>query len=1228
MKKVSLILLVMIFNICLLAQSQPICAGSDGFNFGSPLPVAGGQLINCGSMSGDADKYGSLVHYIPDNNTAQKTLHINFVILQDENGGSNWQNIPEHIIRLENIIKMASEHYYEIQDLPSDPVSGVAEITDKKIKLQLENIYFLKDEPNTIFNNRSTTDPRENTGDRGKTEVLDFWQRYPNTVNELNIFVKSRFSGGFWGFFGEIENPYPGRTSNQILPVIFTQDNNRNGGYPCTPTSTVTDNCPVSQAVLRGFNVNDSDWTNHLVHEIGHVLDLYHTYGSSSEACDVNDADYMDDLFPPGNWCAQIRSRCNVCIHASDILPWADPADSIRNNLMCGTFNKWSKGIVRYNYVTPKQAGKMHRKIANKPVGLLTSGYSNVPYEITSNETWDFPLRFHRSITVKAGNTLTIKCEVQMGGQARILVESGAHLIIDGGHVTRGGKHMGDWWSGIYVAGNDAQSQIPAYQGRLTIINQGKISYARDAITNIGVYTDGNWNWGSTGGIIYAKDADFENNRRDVQLLSYQDPNFPNARYKATFEACRFTRDENFGIETMLPSITMWQTAGVEMEGCDFVNTSTDDFQYEGGGLFTIRSSYRVHEWNGEGCNFSGYADAIRSLESYSVAFPITIVGATFTDNIHGVYLLATENAKVAHCSLNVRTNHGYTKPLSQPFQQESYGIYLDYTTLFAVHDNEITSTNISGNDAVGIVVKDNFGASSQLYKNEIDNLVFAIQALGNNRSSLNSDLGLNFICNDLGASTLNNHDIEVDPNGDVAATQGAGDLPNNRFGTVTGSLRHFDNLGPNVKYSYGQSDTRVVPTNYTGLTLKQENSNADYNIKCTPRPKTSIVNNPGTTIGDIQALESSMQQDMALRQQLIDEGNPAHLEALILFADDQQDYQNLYIEMMGMSPYVSEENLTNLVGLTGFPELALRNIMVANPHSSRDGAVWDALVNREPPLSQQTLDDIEAELQTITAKDVLDMQIANQQTESEYLSLQLMHYYAENLQENSSYLQDLKDHLAYRDEAYFRYTLVDLFLTEGNVADASATFDNVEVQCEMGAAELDEYYWLDIYYGALMPLVTNDTRLDQLGAGTLGQLEDIAMNGEGKAVGKAMALLELNGAGTEYYEPILDDNGNYKSKVVKKERPQVAPEVFKLYPNPAKDHVILQWDWLEAGLDEGFEVEIRDIKGGLAKKLNISDPKINTKLIDLEGLNPGVYLISTNQEDRVIYQSKLMVQP
>lgn len=85
-----------------------------------------------------------------------------------------------------------------------------------------------------------------------------------------------------------------------------------------------------------------------------------------------------------------------------------------------------------------------------------------------------------------------------------------------------------------------------------------------------------------------------------------------------------------------------------------------------------------------------------------------------------------------------------------------------------------------------------------------------------------------------------------------------------------------------------------------------------------------------------------------------------------------------MYIDLIAISPYVDEGQLIDLTYNAGFPELALRNVLVANPHAGRNPEVMQALEERQPPVSQQTITDVENGSQTITAKDIIEADMAN----------------------------------------------------------------------------------------------------------------------------------------------------------------------------------------------------------------------------------------------------------
>ena len=85
----------------------------------------------------------------------------------------------------------------------------------------------------------------------------------------------------------------------------------------------------------------------------------------------------------------------------------------------------------------------------------LPCEYLNLNLEITSDQTWNVPMRVHSNLVVKSGKTLTIKngAAVYFHENSKIIVERGGHLIIDGGTLTNGCEGL---WKGIEVWGDPA----------------------------------------------------------------------------------------------------------------------------------------------------------------------------------------------------------------------------------------------------------------------------------------------------------------------------------------------------------------------------------------------------------------------------------------------------------------------------------------------------------------------------------------------------------------------------------------------------------------------------------------------------------------------------------------------------------------------------------------------------------------------------------------------------
>jgi|GEM_PF-1901889 len=116
--------------------------------------------------------------------------------------------------------------------------------------------------------------------------------------------------------------------------------------------------------------------------------------------------------------------------------------------------------------------------------------YVNVPtklshdYVVSNNEVIDYDLQLWGNIVVKKGAKLTLSCFLRMAPNAKIIVEQGAQLIVDGGIIEAAYQHGNYNWAGLEVEKPDSffmrffrPKKYAELSGKVTIINNGKIIY-------------------------------------------------------------------------------------------------------------------------------------------------------------------------------------------------------------------------------------------------------------------------------------------------------------------------------------------------------------------------------------------------------------------------------------------------------------------------------------------------------------------------------------------------------------------------------------------------------------------------------------------------------------------------------------------------------------------------------------------------------------------------------
>src|SRR5690554_3236018 len=265
MKKALLLMLALLTTslYTLIAQSNTNCATQ-------PPLESNSKSIDCGESSSSFINYWRKKEsYIPSNeDTFVKTVHVSFHIWQRADGSGSLDENVSNINRLKQIISWVNDNYSSNQiNLTPLPYTTFL-LDDTKLRFVLDSIYFYQD--TSIDSSYFYCD-----GNSNHNSILDDYIRnnYPERLNALPLHLVN----GYYAYAAGYSH------NGSVLSFYRTNpDMNTN-------------------------NVHDYWYHQHLVHEIGHSLDLAHTYGIGSQNCNISNLDFLWDVYEIGR--ASCRER-------------------------------------------------------------------------------------------------------------------------------------------------------------------------------------------------------------------------------------------------------------------------------------------------------------------------------------------------------------------------------------------------------------------------------------------------------------------------------------------------------------------------------------------------------------------------------------------------------------------------------------------------------------------------------------------------------------------------------------------------------------------------------------------------------------------------------------------------------------------------------------------------------------------------------------------------------
>ncbi|PWH84954.1 zinc-dependent metalloprotease [Brumimicrobium oceani] len=1117
-------------------------------------------------------------------------IPIDIHVWQKDDFSSNYaDNIFNRDIMEEAMDKVA--YIYASIANPSDIIPGVVDYETTKIVIKLNGIFF-----------------NQNTICWGKGNIAG-----PTDAEYLNSEANALYPNFSKNFKIHITGATPPWTGFGRFPV-FNQDVEH---YVVTYNKNHTSNFDSNIYVTDALAI-------HLAHEIGHNLDLYHTYTNNFNACDENDPDYLDDVFGLGN--------NKICPHDAG---WScdeySSTNSCTNNILGG--NNGAK------YFSPKQVQRMHRAIS---LGSIRNYVKVHDFDdskeilVSQDETWDFSIKLYNNLRINSGTTLTVRCEIQFVPEAKLIIEKGAKLIIDGGTITNE-KYLNTYWQGVQVYGTSNQHQFPinnpTHQGMLELINGGTIENAHKAATN---WNEGSWS--EIGGVIKSTNGVFRNNRRGVEFMEYQNftPNYPGSYRDNTssFTDTEFLTDDNF-IEgyPQQPYVTLWKVHGIIFENCHFANNVTTNKSLSSSpneGISTLDASFKVVPRcdspplpYGTPCptgllmksSFEGLEYAIQ-VAGAGVSEAVTISQTDFTNNIWGVRVKEFDNVNINRNDF-VIGNGGYSNST-----YSGNGIFLDNSVEYIVEENSVLNTLSSGKTS-GIVVDYGGPLDNKVYKNTLSNL---FEGTKSNRVNRSVDLkyGLQFLCNDYLNnenaiainSSDNSHGVRLNQ-GDFYSQTSSG----NTFQFNTLDIADYAN-----QINYYHSGGITLPNMTNGVIGPVQEILVNNKNACPTSFKPGVVmfhelltklNDYETELVNHKAAYNILNYNYI---SLIDNGDTDILQGQIE-NNWSSDAWTLRNNLMQESPYLSTEALLTAAGENILPNAMLLEVLLANPDATK-GEQFIAELNdvTNNTLPEYMLNYVRNNWNTETVRTTLEGE---------------MMYYKSKIATATNfvkYLEKSKDEHTYSERHATvlmgegisnKIGVMDFFIENSEWSRADSVLQDIQND-ETLQSSLDMIEDFDSYITFRSSL--GERNIAQLDSTEVQYLETLAEKGS-RASGYAENILCFfydicfekeapEGGGMAKMLTIPAPSGN---------EPTLEELMYNItvYPNPASDFTSIKWeiyDELNNSHYKIFDLNGREMGSGAIEKNE------GEQVIDTRSLTNGVYIINFYNDGIMKMNSKLIV--
>ena len=297
--------------------------------------------------------------------------------------------------------------------------------------------------------------------------------------------------------------------------------------------------------------------------------------------------------------------------------------------------------------------------------------------------------------------------------------------------------------------------------------------------------------------------------------------------------------------------------------------------------------------------------------------------------------------------------------------------------------------------------------------------------------------------------------------------------------------------------------------------------------------------------------------------------------------------------------------------------------MLFANPQAIRSANIKLALDNARPTFIEEWVEELSDNSDTLAPREQLEAQIAYYAQEYANTIDQLKRICVEDTTGIFG-IDSLKSILINEFVPYCDYELASVYLQEGNFDQYRSVLSAMPVKYNFNDAQLPTYHNYVDYFQILETLITNNMDYTVVSSAQKAKLYEL-INCDNFVAAYARTILYMVDTTFTYNEPIyIPDEPLRISKPFKKHLKAKENILLNVYPNPAQDYFIVEFDITDK-LSQAV-IEINDITGH-----KIQDVLLNTnkgqKLINTKQFAKGIYICCLKNNGKNIGQSKVVIK-